>query len=227
MKTRIFSERERLSIVAMVIVLLAAGCSAQEAGRSKNVLTNRDVVTLANAGFDEEFIVEMITTSRTVFDTTADGMADLAKHGIKEDIIRAMRSARPSSPPSVPEEAFPPEVSGRTQPIRIFIEPGPNSSFLSQQTAEIVKTFVKNCPKLVVTSRREAAAYTVALERASGKLFRAGTTRMVIFDRAGDMVYGASERAPAKALRGFCKMAPNLAVTNAGARQPDGRLFPR
>src|ERR1035441_7812433 len=56
----------------MVIALFAAACNAQDAGPSGNVLTNRDVVTLADAGFGQEFIVEIIGTSRTEFDTTAD-----------------------------------------------------------------------------------------------------------------------------------------------------------
>jgi hypothetical protein len=217
-------------MAAIAVALFASVCSAQDAGFSRNVLTNRDIVTLANAGFDDEFIVETITTSRTQFDTTPDGMADLAKHGIKEDIIRAMRSAHPSTPGAAPA-AFPAEAAsgGRAQPVRVFVESSPSSPFLSQThpAAEIVKAFGRNCPGLTVTSRREAAAFTVLLERAPGKLLHPATTRMVVFDRAGDMVFGARERALGKAVRGFCASAPSVTETNGSGRLPDGGLFAR
>ena len=95
----------------MVIALLGAACGAQEAVPSGNVLTNRDVVTLADAGFGLEFIVEMIGTSRTEFDTTADAIAELRKHGVKDDIIRAtvrLPNAAPSGSRSKlkPEKFF-------------------------------------------------------------------------------------------------------------------------
>lgn len=74
--------------------------SAQGAQPTRNilgrgVLTNRDVVALANAGFSEPFIVELINTSPQKFDVTADALADLAQNGLTETIIRTIvNSAR-------------------------------------------------------------------------------------------------------------------------------------
>jgi len=53
-------------------------------------LTNQDVVTLAQAGFDEPFILKQIRTSHTHFDTTVDGLVSLKKAGLNEDVIQAM-----------------------------------------------------------------------------------------------------------------------------------------
>jgi hypothetical protein len=91
------------------------------------------------------------------------------------------------------------------------------------QTAEIVKTFGQKCPNVVVTSRREAATFTVVLENRVAKLLRKGDSKMVVFDRAGDMVYGASERAMGKALRGFCSAVPRF-MAGVGGGQAGGGL---
>jgi hypothetical protein len=56
------------------------------------VLTNPAIVALAAAGFSEDFLIELIRNSRTDFDTSANGLASLAKQGINERIIRVMVS---------------------------------------------------------------------------------------------------------------------------------------
>ena len=202
----------------MVIALFAAACNAQDAGPSGNVLTNRDVVTLADAGFGQEFIVEIIGTSRTEFDTTADAIAELKKHGVKDDIIRAMRNVHPSESKSAG-----PAFSGvRTEPIRVFVEAGPSRS----QTAGIVHALAINCPSLMVTSRKDTAAFLIVLDRASGNLLHRAASKMVVFNRAGDTVYG-SERPLGKAARGFCPLAKSLAATRVEESLPGSRFSAR
>jgi hypothetical protein len=199
----------------MVIALLGAACGAQEAVPSGNVLTNRDVVTLADAGFGLEFIVEMIGTSRTEFDTTADAIAELRKHGVKDDIIRAMRNVHVSEN----KAAAPAFDSVRTEPIRVFVEAGPSPA----QTAEIVHSLAVNCPALLVTSRKDAATFLIVLDRTARKVLRRATTKMVVFDRAGDTVYG-SERPLGKAARGFCPLAKNLPGAKVEESLPGSRF---
>jgi len=204
--------------ILIALLAVAAASSAQNAVSSRNVLTNRDIVTLADAGFGEDFIVETIGASRAEFDTTAEGLADLKKHGVKEDIIRAMRSARPAvNGPASREFSKSPE----TQTIRVFVELSPNSSRISRshlQTAEIVETFTKNCPALMVTNRKE--------DRTSRKLLRPAADRMVVIDRAGDTVYG-SRQALARAVHGFCASAQNLPAANAEENLPGSRFSAR
>jgi hypothetical protein len=206
----------------MAIALCAIAATAQEAGPSRTPLTNRDVETLADAGFSEEFIVEMIGSSRPEFDTTAGAMAELKKHGINENVIRAMVGSRSTS--SAPKADF----GGRTQPIRVFVQAGadPRRPEARSQTAEIVHSFAANCPSLVVTNRKDAAAFLIVLDRAAGKLFHPAFSKMVVFDRGGDTVYG-SERALPKAVRGFCAVTETLAATNAEESLPGSRLAAR
>jgi hypothetical protein len=76
---------------------------------------------------------------------------------------------------------------------------------------------------LRVTSRRDAAAFVVVLDRVSGRLLHPASNRMVVFDRGGDTVYG-SELALPKAVRGFCPLAESLMGTNGEESLPGSRL---
>src|SRR5579859_6388235 len=82
--------------VVIALLAVAAPAAGQPAGVTRDVLTNRAILTLASAGFSEEFILETIATSRTRFDVSIEGLAWLAKEGVNERIIRAMRNAQPS-----------------------------------------------------------------------------------------------------------------------------------
>ena len=78
-----------------MLIALAWGVSAgaQTASLAQTALTNKDVVTLAKAGFNEEFIMDTISMSRTHFDVTVNGLAELAKEGLTERLIRFMMTA--------------------------------------------------------------------------------------------------------------------------------------
>ena len=207
-----------LRIFAAMVAGLAAVCAAQEPAR--NTLTNHDIETLADAGFGEPFLIEMIGTSRPDFDTSADAIAELKKHGVKEDVIRAMRGTHATTATERPAK---PAFDAAAQPIRVFVEANPSSRV---QTAEIVETFTKGCPALTVTSRKESAAFLVVLDRIPAKLLHAASSRMVVFDRSGDTVYG-SQRKLEKAVRGFCGAAQHLASAKSEESAPAGRSFPR
>jgi hypothetical protein len=96
-------------------------CPAQTVPYSRNALTNRDVVVLAKAGFNEDFIIETILSSRTQFDTRVDGLADLAKQGMTERLIRVMMNCDESRPapndsaPVVMAAPAPPATAARTK----------------------------------------------------------------------------------------------------------------
>ena len=211
------SRRKSASIAGTILVALATVCGAQTNGLTRNVLTNSDIVTLANAGFSEAFILQLVTTSTTKFDMTTDALANLAKNGITEMIIRGMRD--PSTVPRV--AAMPPEtVSHGTQTGdafkygRVFVEPSPESSSHSQphpQTVEIMKTFGESCPGLTVTNRREEATFVVMLDREAGKWVRRHN-KMVVFNRSGDMIYQNSTRELGLAVRRFCAAATRIAA---------------
>ena len=64
-------------------------------------MTNENVVTLAKAGFDELFILQLIRSSRTNFDVSVQGLVGLKQAGVSEDLIRMMAMPQ-SSPPAAP-----------------------------------------------------------------------------------------------------------------------------
>jgi len=92
----------RLSRFLPTLIALAVSAGAQTAPLAQNALTNQDVVTLAKAGFNEDFIIDTIAMSRTRFDTTLSGVAELAKEGLTERLIRTMMAASPPPPAPVP-----------------------------------------------------------------------------------------------------------------------------
>jgi hypothetical protein len=90
--------------VLLAAVLMMVPCLAQQftvAQLAHQPLTNENVVTLANAGFDELFILQLIRTSRTSFDTSVPALVALKESGVSEDLIRMMAMPQ-SSPPAAP-----------------------------------------------------------------------------------------------------------------------------
>jgi hypothetical protein len=92
------------------ILLTIFSASAQQfavAQLEHQPLTNDSVVSLAKAGFDELFILQLIRSSRTNFDTSVDGLVALKKAGLSRDLIHLMAMPQ-SSPPAAPAAAVPP-----------------------------------------------------------------------------------------------------------------------
>jgi hypothetical protein len=120
--------------------LIAALASAQPAGPYREVLTNRSIVTLATAGFSEDFILETIASSRNHFDVNVEGLAGLAKQGINERLIRAMMTA-----PAAPEPGIARSVSGSAsaavppmdpdqRPVTVVMKPRPTPLAIASRT---------------------------------------------------------------------------------------------
>jgi hypothetical protein len=99
--------------VAVTAITLVTPFSGAAQG---GTLTNRDVVTLAGAGFSEGFILDTIASSQTQFDTNATALAELAKHAISERIIRVMMDQNAAGVVT---------VSSETSPV---VMPSPNGS---------------------------------------------------------------------------------------------------
>jgi hypothetical protein len=80
----------RLLVFSAFLLGAATWAGAQTVPLTQNALTNHDIVTLAKAGFNEDFIIDFMGASRTQFDTSVNGIAELAKEGLTERLIRAM-----------------------------------------------------------------------------------------------------------------------------------------
>jgi len=96
----------RLLCAALLTVSLAAAQQFTVAQLKQQPLTNENVVTLAKAGFDELFILQLIRSSRTNFDTSVQGLVVLKQAGVSEDLIRMMAMPQ-ASPPAAPAAATP------------------------------------------------------------------------------------------------------------------------
>lgn len=96
----------RLLCVALLAILPATAQQFTTAQLAHQPLTNDSVVTLAKAGFDELFILQLIRHSRTNFDTSVEGLVGLKKAGVSEDLIRLMAMPQPS-PPAAPAATTP------------------------------------------------------------------------------------------------------------------------
>jgi hypothetical protein len=88
-----------------VLVVLISACflvpvaRAQAGAAEQKTLTNHDVVVLAKAGFTEEFIIDSILAGKSHFDTSPSGLAELAKEGLNERVVRAMAGVATASEP--------------------------------------------------------------------------------------------------------------------------------
>jgi hypothetical protein len=134
----------QLSRFCQTVVALAVSAGAQTVPLAQNVLTNKDVVTLAKAGFNEEFIVDTIAMSRTRFDVSVNALAELAKDGLTERLIRCMMTvgapppsaaapygqAMPEAVMAAPVMAGNPRMKGKTY----VIKPSATRQALSSQT---------------------------------------------------------------------------------------------
>src|SRR5271167_3386352 len=92
----------RLLCAALLITCSAGAQQFTVAQMAHQPLTNDSIVTLAKAGFDELFILQLIRNSRTNFDTSVEGLITLKQAGITEDLIRMMAMPQVVPPPAPP-----------------------------------------------------------------------------------------------------------------------------
>src|SRR5579863_5975245 len=114
----------RNGLVALALVACGTSPAAQRPAAqsmvpAREVLTNQAIVELAAAGFTRDFLIDLIGKASTQFDTSVSELADLAKLGVDEKIIRAMLNvsagvtaisagdAQPSAPSADQEELSP------------------------------------------------------------------------------------------------------------------------
>src|SRR5271165_3945308 len=91
----------RLPCAFLLTILSASAQQFTVAQMAHQPLTNDSVVTLAKAGFDELFILQLIRHSRTNFDTSVEGLVAMKTAGVSEELIRLMAMPQ-ASPPAAP-----------------------------------------------------------------------------------------------------------------------------
>jgi hypothetical protein len=84
----------RITVLALLLTLCLTWLPAQQHPQKRNFLLNRDVVTLAKAGFPERIIIDTIRTTPSRFDVTAEALAALSGQGISQRLVKAMLLAK-------------------------------------------------------------------------------------------------------------------------------------
>ena len=118
-----FARKSRGCGTALILFFAVAGLYGAENNLRRNVLSNHDVITLAKAGFDEEFLVNVIVSSRTHFDTSADALAALAEQGVTQRIVEVMMNpgVTVTSPGAPAAAVAKPIRAAKVSPARLAI----------------------------------------------------------------------------------------------------------
>jgi ribosomal protein L14 len=163
------------------------------------------LIQLARTGLQAEDLQRLIRNAPAVrFNLIPAETDELQKEGISQDTIKIMAARQNGKLPSAVSGT--PSAPQDRAHLRVFVTDSPNAwsgSGSHPQTAEIIKTITQECKNATVTNDRLKANYVVLLERESQKVIRRDN-KMVIFDKAGDVVYAASTRALGNAVRNGC-----------------------
>lgn len=73
------------------------------------------------------------------------------------------------------------------------------------QTAEIIKTFGKRCPQVVINDKKEKADYTVVLDHEGGKSVLAHDNKVAVFNSDGDAILSHSTRELGTSVKDACE----------------------
>ncbi len=84
------SKMKSLLHFTMLFLLLIFAISSEIAGQTVEVLTNADVVSMAQNHLGEDLIVEKIRESKGAFDVSVSGLINLKKSGVSDAIVAAM-----------------------------------------------------------------------------------------------------------------------------------------
>jgi hypothetical protein len=72
------------------------------------------------------------------------------------------------------------------------------------QTAEIIKTFNRTCPRYTITNNKERANYVVNLDHEGGKGLIRHRNKIAVFNRDGDAIFSDSTRELGNAVKDAC-----------------------
>jgi hypothetical protein len=128
----------RLSVLLAVCFLVAANTAAQS-----ETLTNHEVILLTRAGLSQELIIRKIRDSGKNFDITAEGLIELKKAGVADEVIALMmeKSAAAADSPNndtTPGYSDSVPVSGYSTPSHIVLDP--KEALRSAKTIAIEKS---------------------------------------------------------------------------------------
>jgi hypothetical protein len=138
-----FAKRARrgVALLLTVAVVSAAAVSAQRqparrapakpGPAAQGVMTNQDVIKLAQAKVGDDLIITKINQSRTKFDLSTDGIVKLKAAGVSDRVLAAMMNpAQPAAPATAAQPVAQPagttsKAPARAQPEAPASQPAP------------------------------------------------------------------------------------------------------
>ncbi len=91
----------KYTLIALVLSVLFVAASPAAGQDPPEVLTNADILTLAEAGLPTMLILAKIELTRTDFDTTVDALVALFEAGVDPTVLVAMTRGRASLSASI------------------------------------------------------------------------------------------------------------------------------
>lgn len=99
----------------LLCLLFALACfpeTPESESLPRHILTNDGLVILAQAGIGDGLLVDLIHNKQTRFDTSAAALAQLARHGLSENVLRAVVEKQEQVQLRKPHLAITPVVPG-------------------------------------------------------------------------------------------------------------------
>ena len=135
-------------------------------------LTNAEIVEMTKVGLDKELIKEKINVSKVNFDTTTNGLIELRKANVDNEVIRFMmdksrlqETAKTEAAPKS-EAAKPAAAAEPAKPINSI--PTPKEALLSAKTVAIEKDSIHPSIQALekeLMKRKDWTAYNLTLVR--------------------------------------------------------------
>jgi hypothetical protein len=160
----------KYTVLLFSFLFFSIGAFAQS-----EVLTNREVIEMSQAGLGEQIIIKKIQDTRTNFDVSANALIELKKAGVHDDVIAlilekgkaGIEIVKPQSPaPTVPVALEENQTRNETQKTSFI--PSPREALLSARTIAIEKSSLnpsRQALEKALFKRREWSKYNLTIVR--------------------------------------------------------------
>jgi hypothetical protein len=118
----------------------------KKAAPAETYMTNKDVIKLAAAGLPENIIMQKIQTSKTKFDTSVDGLLELKKGGVSDNLIAFIMNpgAAPEAAPAPASAPAPAPAAAAPAAAPAPAPPNPNAGAPAGNAGKPVAATVTN-----------------------------------------------------------------------------------
>jgi hypothetical protein len=152
-----------LRSVLTVLCILIFTCAAFA---QMETLTNAEIVEMTKVGLDKELIKEKINVSKVNFDTTTNGLIELRKANVDNEVIKFMMDKSRLQETAKSEAAKPAAPAEPAKPAGSI--PTPKEALLSAKTVAIEKDSIHPSIQALekeLMKRRDWTAYNLTLVR--------------------------------------------------------------